>query len=100
VLPGDLSLLVDWLLEMKSNTIQIKDMHFSSLINKVQDINSLLKFQPGQTILVPTSVRYILANSYKRPIENDTLFDDKIIQILSANILFHMVRPIVRFCQS
>jgi hypothetical protein len=34
VLPDDLTPLVDWFLEMKNNIIQIKNMHFSSLISE------------------------------------------------------------------
>jgi hypothetical protein len=52
--------LVDWLLEKKSNIIQIKDMHFSNMINKVEDTNILLKFQSGRTISISASIRDIL----------------------------------------
>jgi hypothetical protein len=41
---GDLTPLVDWILEKKSNIMQIKDMHFSNMINKVENTNILLKF--------------------------------------------------------
>jgi hypothetical protein len=79
LLPGDLTPLVDWFLEMKSNVIQIKDVHSSNMINKVENINILLKFQYGHTISISASIRYILANSCNRPIENCNLFvDDKI----------------------
>jgi hypothetical protein len=40
----DLTSLVDWFLKKKSNIMQIKDMHFSNMINKVEDTNILLKF--------------------------------------------------------
>jgi hypothetical protein len=70
--------IVDGVLEMKSNIIQIKDIHISNRINNVQNTNILLKFQSGHTISIPASIRDILANSCKRPIENDILFvDDK-----------------------
>ena len=59
---------------MKSNVIQIKDVHFSNMINKVQNTNILLKFQSGHIILIFASLRDILANSCKRPIENGILF--------------------------
>jgi hypothetical protein len=36
--------IVDCSLEMKSNIIQIKDLHFSNMINKVENTNILLKF--------------------------------------------------------
>jgi hypothetical protein len=36
--------VVDNVQEIKSNTIQIKDIHFSNMINKVQNTNILLKF--------------------------------------------------------
>jgi hypothetical protein len=36
--------LVDWFLGMKSNIMQIKDMHFSNMINRVENTNILLKF--------------------------------------------------------
>jgi hypothetical protein len=76
---GDLTPLVDWFLEKKSNIMQIKDMHVSNMINKVENINILLKFQSGHTISISTSIRDILANSGNRPIENSNLFvGDKI----------------------
>jgi hypothetical protein len=73
----DLTPLVDWFLE--SNIMQIKDMHFSNMINKVENTNILLKFQSGHTISIAASIRDILANSGNRPIENSNLFvGDKI----------------------
>jgi hypothetical protein len=64
---------------MKSNIMQIKDMHFSNMINKVENTNILLKFQSGHTISISASIRDILANSGNRPIENSNLFvGDKI----------------------
>jgi hypothetical protein len=49
------------------------------MINKVENINILLKFQSGQTISISASIRDILASNYKRPIENDIIFvGDKI----------------------
>jgi len=70
--------IVDRSLEMKSNIIQIKDIYFSNMVNKVQNSNILLKLQSGHTISIYASIRDILASSYKRPIENDTLLvDDK-----------------------
>jgi hypothetical protein len=74
----DLASIVDYFLEMKSNVIQIKDIHFSNMINKVQNTNILLKFQFCHTISISTSIRDILASSCKISIENDILFvDDK-----------------------
>ena len=67
MLPGDLTPLVDWFLEMKSNVIQIKDMHFSSLINKAQGTSILPNSQSGHIISIATS---------KRPIEESNLFVD------------------------
>ena len=61
---------------MKSNIMQIKDVHFSNMINKVENTNILLKFQSGHTILISASIRDILANCYNRPIENSNLFVD------------------------
>jgi hypothetical protein len=74
---GDLTPLVDWFLEKKSNIMQIKDMHFSNMINKVENTNILLKFQFGHTISISASIKYILTNSCNRPIENSNLFVDK-----------------------
>jgi hypothetical protein len=71
---GDLTPLVDWFLKKKSNIMQIKDMHFSNMINKVDDTNILLKFQSGHTISISASIRDILANNGNRPIENSNLF--------------------------
>jgi hypothetical protein len=71
--------IVDRSLEMKSNLIQIKDVHFSNIINKVENTNILFKFQSSQTILISASIRDILVNDCKRPIENDIIFvGDKI----------------------
>jgi hypothetical protein len=71
--------LVDWFLEKKSNIMQIKDIHFSNMINKIKNINILLKFQSGHTISIVASIRDILANSGNRLIENSNLFvGDKI----------------------
>jgi hypothetical protein len=48
------------------------------MINKVENINILLKFQASHTISISASIRDILANSGNRPIENSNLFiDDK-----------------------
>jgi hypothetical protein len=41
---GDLTPLVDWFLEKKSNIMQIKDTDFSNMVNKVENTNILLKF--------------------------------------------------------
>jgi hypothetical protein len=57
--------IVDDVLEMKSNIIQIKDIHFSNMINKVQNTNILLKFQSNHTTSISTSIRDILASSRK-----------------------------------
>ena len=79
MLPGDLTPLVDWFLEMKSNIMQIKDMHFSSLINKAKGTSSLPNFQSGHIISITTSISDILASSFKTPVEEGTLLvDDKI----------------------
>jgi hypothetical protein len=66
--------IVDHSLEVKSNIIQIKDVHFSNMINKVENTNILLKFQSGHTISISVFIRDIIANSCKGPIENDILF--------------------------
>jgi hypothetical protein len=71
---GELTPLVDWFLGMKSDIMQIKDMHFSNMINKVENTNILLKFQSGHTISISASIRDIIANSGNRPIENSNLF--------------------------
>ena len=64
---------------MKSNIIQIKDMHFSSLINKAQGTSILPYSHSGHIISIATSIIYIFASSFKRPIEEGTLLvDDKI----------------------
>ena len=76
MLLGDLTPLVDWFLEKKSNIIQIKDMHFSSLINKAQGTSILSNFQSGHIISIATSISDILASSFKRPIEEGTLLVD------------------------
>jgi hypothetical protein len=75
---GDLTPLVDWFLEKKSNIMKIKDMHFSNMINKVENTNILLKFQSDHTILILASIKDIITNSCNRPIENINLFVDKI----------------------
>jgi hypothetical protein len=86
---NDLTPLVNWFLEKKSNIMQIKDMHFSNMINKVEDTNILLKFQSDHTISILASIRDILANSCNRPIENSNLFvNDK---INSNSIVQHIV---------
>jgi hypothetical protein len=54
--------------------MQIKDMHFSNMINKVENTNILLKFQSGHTISISASIIDILANSDNRSIENSNLF--------------------------
>jgi hypothetical protein len=56
--------IVDDVLEMKSNIIQIKDIHFN-MINKVQNTNIFLKFQSNHTISISASIRDILASSCK-----------------------------------
>ena len=79
MLSGDLTPLVDWFLEIKNNVIQIKDMHFSSLINNAQGTSILSNSQSGHIISIATSISVILASSFKRPIEEGTLLvDDKI----------------------
>jgi hypothetical protein len=76
---GDLTPLVDWFLEKKSNIMQIKDMHFSNMVNKVENTNILLKFQSDHTISISASIRDILPNRCNRPIEHSNLFgNDKI----------------------
>jgi hypothetical protein len=71
--------------EIKSNIIQIKDIHFSNMINKVQNTNILLKFQSSHTISISTSIKDILASSCKRPIENAILFVDDKTNLYSIN---------------
>jgi hypothetical protein len=44
------------------------------MINKVEDINILFKFQSGHTISISASIRDILANNGNRPVENSNLF--------------------------
>ena len=61
---------------MKSNIIQIKDMHFSSLINKAQGTSTLPNFQFGHIISIDTSVSDIFTSSVKRLIEKDILLVD------------------------
>ena len=57
-------------MEMKGNVIQIKDMYFSSMINKVQGASILPNSQSGHIILIATS---------KRPIgESNLLVDHEI----------------------
>jgi hypothetical protein len=75
----DLAPIVDHSIEMKSNIIQIRDVHCSNMINKVENTNILFKFQSGHTISISASIRDILASSCKRPIENGIIFvGDKI----------------------
>ena len=74
---------------MKSKIIQIKDVNFSNMINKVENTNILLKFQSDHTISIYTSVRDILANSCKRPIEKGILFVED--NIKSDSIGQHIV---------
>jgi len=54
-------------LEMKGNVMQIKDMYFSNMINKVQGTSILQNSQSGHIISIATS---------KRPIEESNLFVD------------------------
>jgi hypothetical protein len=77
VYSNDLTPLVDWFLEKKRNIIQIKDMHLSNMINKVENTNILLKFQSCHTISISASIKDILTNSCNIPIENSNLFIDK-----------------------
>jgi hypothetical protein len=70
----DDSALVDRSSEIKNHIIQIKDIHFSDMINKVQNTNILLKFQSGHTISISASIRDILGSSCNRPIDNDNFF--------------------------
>jgi hypothetical protein len=70
----DDSALVDRSSEIKNHIIQIKDIHFSDMINKVQNTNILLKFQSGHTISISASIRDILGSSCNRPIDNGNLF--------------------------
>ena len=71
--------IVDHPQDKKNHIIQIKDIHLSDVINKVQDTNILLKFQSGHTILISAYIRDILENSYQRPIRNSIVFvKDKI----------------------
>ena len=98
MLPSDLTPLIDWFLEMKSNVIQIKDMHFFNMINKVENTIILLKFQSGHTILIYASIRDILANNCKRPIENGILFVDN--KTNSDSISQHIVPYVKADCTS
>jgi len=62
--------LINCFLEMKGNVMHIKDMYFSSMINKVQGASILPNSQSGHIILIATS---------KRPIgESNLLVDHKI----------------------
>jgi hypothetical protein len=54
--------------------MQMKDMHFSNMINKVENTNILLKFQSGHTISILASIRDILGSSCNRLIDNGNLF--------------------------
>jgi hypothetical protein len=44
------------------------------MINKVENINILLKFQSGHIISIFASIRDILGSSCKRPVKNGILF--------------------------
>jgi hypothetical protein len=85
----DLAPIVDRSLEMKSHIIQIKDVHLSDMINKVQNTNILLKFQSSHTISISASIRDILGSSCKRLIQNGTLFVNN--KINSNSIGQHIV---------
>jgi len=63
-------------LEMKGNVMQIKDMYFSSMINKVQGTSILPNSQFGHIISITTSINNILASNFKRPIEESNLLID------------------------
>ena len=97
MLSGDLTPLVDWFLEMKSTAIQIKDMHFCSMINKAQGTSILSNSQSGHIISIATSISDILASSFKRPIEKGTLLDD---EINSHSISQHIVPYVKADCTS
>jgi hypothetical protein len=61
--------VVDCFLEMKNNIIQIKDLHFSDMIDKVQSTSMVPNSQSGHIISIDTSISNILASCVKRPIE-------------------------------
>ena len=85
---------------MKSNIIQINDMHFSSLINKAQGTSILPNSQSGHIILI-TSISDILASSFKRSIEEGTLLvDDKINSDSIGQHIMPYGMVVVLVCQS
>jgi hypothetical protein len=59
------------------------------MINKVENTNSLLKFQSGHIISISASIRDIIANRCKRLIENGILFVNNKINLDSIGQ--HMV---------
>jgi hypothetical protein len=81
--------VLDYFLEMKGNIMQIKDMYFSSMINKVQSTSILPNFQSGCIISIATSISDILASNVKRPTEESNLLVDN--EINSDCISQHII---------
>jgi hypothetical protein len=68
-------------LEMKGNVMQIKDMYFSSMINKVQGTSILPNSQSSHIISIATPINNIFASNVKRPIEESNLLVDHEINL-------------------
>ena len=60
----------------RGNNTQIRDLHFSDTINKVQSISSLPNSQFGHIVSIATSISDALASSVKTLIEEGILIVD------------------------
>jgi len=65
--------VVDRALETKSHITRIKDIHFSSMINRLQDTSILPKSPSGHIISINMSISDIFASSIEGPIEEGIL---------------------------
>jgi hypothetical protein len=83
--------VVDCFLEMKNNIIQIKDLHFSDMIHKVQSTSILPNSQSGHIISIDTSISNILASCVKRQIE------EGIVLINNEMKLDYIGQPIIPY---
>jgi hypothetical protein len=75
----------------RSNNTQIRDLHFSDMINKVWSTSSLPNSQSGHIVSIATSIKDVLASSVKRPIEEAILLVDDGIN--SDCIVYQHIMP-------
>jgi hypothetical protein len=80
--------IVSHILEIRSNSV--KDMYFYNMINKIQSINILPKFQSNHILSIDdTSTSDILTSNVKRPIEGGILLinDDINLDCIDQHII-------------